>query len=192
MMEENKKIRIFIGIDLPSYVKEKILKIQRHLASTSNKIKWVQKNNLHITLKFLGYIEPNTIELISNKLKKTISKKSNFKITLSKIGAFPKINYPKIIWVGIENEIEKMQNLFKDIDKSLYQLGFNKEKRKFHSHITIGRVKNLQKKSELVELLTKVEYPQQVVNIENVILYKSVLNTKGPIYTKLNKYKLGD
>jgi len=189
--EKNQKIRVFIGIELLNIVKEKILILQNSLDQTRNKVKWVKKDNLHITLKFLGYVLQSQISLICDKLKGIAEESHPFNLRLTKVDAFPNIKYLRIIWVGPEKEeLEKIKMLYLKIEKHLQKLGFEKGNRKFHPHITIGRVKKLKYKKKFTELLNKTNYPLQEIYINTFCLYKSELTPKGANYFILKKFKL--
>jgi len=192
MQKENKKLRVFIAIDFAEDVKNKILELINHTEQNLGKIKWVKKDNIHITLKFLGYVHQDKIKDISCKLKKIASNIRPFKISLSDIGIFPNNRYPKIIWIGISDIDEKLEILSSKLNIELQTLDFKKEERKFHPHITIGRVKNIKDKIAFADYLRDVEFHSKTININEIFLYKSTLTAKGPIYSVISKHNLKD
>ena len=172
-------MRIFIAIDLPEDVKEEIKKIQNILPDFSGKKTELQ--NLHLTLKFLGEIEEDTLEKVKNKLKEIKFKK--FKAKLSKIGVFNE-NFIKIIWVKLEN----CDELQKEIDKKLADLF--KEEERFMSHVTIARVKSIRNKKKFLEELKKIKTKEVEFEVEEFKLKESRLRDQGSEYKDLEIYKL--
>ena len=134
----------------------------------------------HITLKFLGEVQPEKVEDIINKLK-TI-KFEGFSVFLDSIGIFPTENYIRVVWVGIkpENNILELQ---KNVDESLKTL-FKKE-RDFKVHITLTRVKFVDDKKQFLEQLKKIKIENKKIEVKNFRLTKSMLTPQGPIYEDL-------
>ena len=154
------------------------------------KIKWVEKNNLHITLKFLGDTEEENIPVINEKLLEVASKDNNFHIILQGCGVFKNLRKPKVLWVGL-HETENLKNLHLDIENSLAETGFAKEERPFSPHLTIGRIKFLKNYSILRSKLGQYhdKYFQQN-HVNEFIFYESILTQAGPIYRIINKFPL--
>ena len=129
-------MRLFIAIEIPEYIKDYMGEIQEKIADDLAKIRFVNKKQIHLTLKFLGEVQPNNIKDIKEKLKKI--KFTSFSVYLNSIGVFPNEDYIRIVWIDLkpENEILEMQ---KNIDENLKKL-FKKEKN-FKVHVTLARVK---------------------------------------------------
>ncbi|MFH1835269.1 MAG: RNA 2',3'-cyclic phosphodiesterase [Methanobacteriota archaeon] len=181
-------MRLFIAIPAPTEIRTKFQPIQT-LISECGKIKPVEQENIHLTLKFIG-------EVGEEKLKQTITKLSHieneqgFNITVSGLGAFPKPSHPKIIWAGTSEGSTDINNLHGLIDENLKPLGFKPEKR-FHPHYTISRVKFMDNKSRLADILSEHENTEfGTYTCEKIQLIESKLTSKGPIYTVLKEYAL--
>ncbi len=185
--------RIFLGIKIP--VEQKLLGTLSEIKKTlkNDYIKWVEINNLHLTLLFLGDINEEIISDIISKLKMVENKVSNFKITFRNIGVFKNVYHPRVIWIGIE-PIEEMQKLKAEIDKLITTIGLSfKSEEKFHPHLTIARPKNLKDPSKLKFFIDRYEgIILQEVNITKFQLFESKLTPKGPIYSIINEYLLGN
>jgi len=188
--------RIFIAINLKEELKEYLFSVKHYFILDKLKIKWVEKENIHLTLKFIGETNQKLINLIDEKLKEITSRYPSFEITFSSnIGLFPSlegINYilPRVIWVGIEEKNNEIKNLHHLIEKNLSEIGIPKENKKFSSHITLGRIKYLKDKNELINLTRKItinDYSQKIKTIE---LMESKLTPNGPQYNVLNQYFL--
>jgi 2'-5' RNA ligase len=164
-MEE--KIRTFIALELPQEVKEHIKDLQKYLDIDGKKTK---SEHLHLTLKFLGEITPETLEKVKKRLKKI--KINSFEVKLGKTGHFNK----RIIWLGVFGA----GPLQKAIDHALDGL-FKKEQR-FMGHITIGRAKEIR----------KIPYNKKKIPfiVKEFVLKKSILSPDGPIYEDLERYNL--
>ena len=163
----------------------------------SNGVKWVKPDGIHLTLKFLGNIPTSKISLIKEVLDSIAKETVSFQIALSKIGAFPKIDYPRVIWVGLEEGKDKTIELNRKLEERLEKIGFPKESRSFQPHLTLGRVKSSKNKGGLkksIELLNR-DLPPLLsceskkggakMTVSEIKLFKSTLTPKGAIYTCL-------
>lgn len=176
-------MRLFTGIELPESTRNSISEITKKIKSSA-RIKWVEKENLHITLKFFGEVA-NHKELIA-ALNKASDDFKPFDISLEGVGAFPSPERVRVIWVGIKSGYNKIQRIFERIEEETEKIGFEKEKREFTPHITIGRVKKGKFK------LPDITYNYPPFKVKNVILYKSTLTPEGPIYEVIEKFPGSD
>ena len=178
--------RLFIAIDPPEDTINKLtFSINSLKDFTSPRIKWVNPENIHLTLKFLGGIAENKIPSIINVLNFVSGKQVNFDLTLGKLGSFPNWRKARIIWVGIEKS-EKLNDLAKTLDMRFLSLGFPQETRPFSPHITLGRVKeNLNQKeySTLENETKKAEKIYGHFTVRSICLYESQLYANGPMYS---------
>jgi len=173
-------MRCFIAIDLPENLKKEIIQIQKKIPAFKGKL--TEKENLHLTLKFIGEISEDSIKDIKEKLKQIKFKR--FKAKLGEIGTFSE-SFIKIVWIELEN----CDALQKEIDDSLKDL-FKKEER-FMSHLTIARVKSIEStKKVFIEKLKKVKVDPLEFEVGDFSLKKSILTEKGPIYADILKVDL--
>jgi len=181
-------IRGFIAIEIDET--SKIIDFNNEIKKTEANIKLVESNNMHLTLKFLGDINEESIEKIEEKIKESVEGIKPFNIELIGTGVFPNKNYIKVIWIGIEKG-EKLITIAQKIDERLVNLGFKKEKRKFSPHLTIGRVKSAKDKKKIIQIVEKYNNILFSENIVDTIkLIKSELTPEGPIYSTLKEIKL--
>uniref|UniRef100_A9A6B3 RNA 2',3'-cyclic phosphodiesterase n=1 Tax=Methanococcus maripaludis (strain C6 / ATCC BAA-1332) TaxID=444158 RepID=A9A6B3_METM6 len=174
-------MRCFLAIELNSNLKENLENLKKQFNLKG--IKTVEKENLHITVKFLGDVDDKKLEEIleSNlKIKKVISE-------IKGVGTFPNEEYIRVIWVGTTN----LEETFKNIDEKLFKLGFKKEK-SYDPHITLGRVKFIENDSK--ETLQKLIEKNKHVNfgkieINSVSLMKSNLTKEGPVYETVKRWE---
>ncbi|HBR18047.1 MAG: 2'-5' RNA ligase [Deltaproteobacteria bacterium RIFCSPLOWO2_12_FULL_43_16] len=189
-MEQNRFVRAFIAIELPSIIVKSLGEIQDNLRDTTNKITWVKPDNIHLTMKFLGNIETDKAHAIEKILKNIVSQISIGKLSVEGVGAFPTINNPRVIWVGIEDD-KNLLKIYTQLEDGLASLGFKKEDRPFKPHLTLGRVKFLKDKKGLKERLEKLaDIKLASFIVDSLILFKSELTPEGSLYTKLKEVKL--
>jgi len=179
-------MRCFIAIDLPEEVKVEIIKVQRQIPLDNLKLKFVEKENLHLTLKFLGELEDFRIQKIKEKLKE-ISFHS-FKVKLANTGIFPSESFIRVIWIGV-NPDEKVLQLQKEIDEKLLEIGFRKEKQ-FSAHVTIARVKFVEDKIALIKNMKAIKIKPIEFSINSFKLKKSILSKQGHIYGDVLEFKI--
>lgn len=189
-MEQNRFVRAFIAIELPSIIAKSLEEIQDNLKDTANKITWVKPDNIHLTMKFLGNIETDKAHAIEKILKNIVSQISIGKLSVKGVGAFPTINNPRVIWVGVEDD-KNLLNIYTQLEEGLAGLGFKKEERPFKPHLTLGRIKFLKDKKGLKERLEKfADIKLASFIVDSLILFKSELTPEGSLYTKLKEVKL--
>jgi 2'-5' RNA ligase len=173
-------MRAFIACDMFHPAFESII---QELKKSEANIKFVEPENTHITLKFLGEIDEERANRAGEIVEKIFSGAFPLEAKLSGVGVFPGLNYMCVIWVGVTcSHLEKLQH---NLDDAFLELGFKKEKN-FKLHLTIGRVKSAKNKQNLLDSLEKVKNTEiGVIKIESVKLKKSELTPKGPFYTDL-------
>lgn len=183
---------MFIAINLDKEIKKYLSNIQEDIInyhSAQLKMKTVERRNLHISIKFLGNLNRLEIEKISLALQELSSKYQPFRINLSKrIGIFPSIKKPRVIWIGVENGNSKIEKIYHDIERKLQGESFYHNDKKFTTHITLGRVKYIKYPNNLIEFMEKIHFKDVSQMINSVELMESNLTTKGPIYGVISKF----
>ncbi len=184
------RIRTFVAVDIEDEeIVSKIREVQSEISLSSAKIKLVEPENLHLTLKFLGEVEESRIPVIVEALSEAVSGFKEFKITLEGVGAFPKVSRPNVIWIGVGDGRESLIELANSVENSLKRIGFPKERRPYEPHLTIARVKY--RSSDLPAIIKRVEGTFiGDVTVREVRLKKSTLTPKGPIYDTLESFPL--
>ena len=185
------KIRTFIAVNLSSDIKEYLSSLMGNISIPESKIKWVDKDNLHITIKFLGYLSQEKIELIKSELKEITSQHKPFLIQLSSyIGVFPTYTMPRIVWIGIKEGVNRLEELYNSIEINFFKGGFLKEEKGFSSHITIGRVKYIKDKANFIQIIKRIKITNLSQEINSIDLMESELTPSGPIYKITAKFAL--
>ncbi|MGB9857283.1 MAG: RNA 2',3'-cyclic phosphodiesterase [Dictyoglomaceae bacterium] len=178
--------RLFIAIDLPFEIKEILNKYKEELAKyITYGVKWVELENLHFTIRFLGETEENKIPDIQRIMDEVSCEFFPFSISFNELGAFPSFKNPRVIWIGIENGKREMKTLFQRLEDKIVKLGFQREEKEFSPHLTLGRVKDKFR----WEKEWKIDIPYLEFLAEEITLFESKLTSKGPIYNSLYKSK---
>jgi 2'-5' RNA ligase len=154
------------------------------IKDTGARVKLVEVENIHITLKFIGEIEDHQVEEVSQVIRDITFEP--FQFTVDGVGVFPNLKRPKTIWAGITGGVGELVSVFNEVNVGLARLGFEKDRLKFHRHLTIARVRGGQKRDRLVDALLGLEEMEfGAVNVDRIYLKKSVLTQRGPIYSTL-------
>jgi len=187
-------VRSFICIDLPSDIKRSIYGFVSEAKKLDSSVKWVEEQNLHLTLKFLGEEPVTKVDKIRNLLSKMIPnlKLSSFRLTLKGFGVFPDWNRPRVIWLGIEGEGVGQLKILRDfIEAEARKLDFVKDSKSFSPHITLGRAKSGKISSMLRAYLEeRNDMFLGEFMVGDVILMKSHLLPRGPVYTPIAIFPL--
>lgn len=181
-------MRTFIAIEISNEIKTVLDRIESHLKYSGADIKWVKPENIHITLKFLGEVKEEKIKELKMVLDEVGKITRPFDISIKEIGAFPRIEFPRVIWVGLDKGAAESTALAAKVEEALSGIGFQKETRPFASHLTIGRVRSPKNREALKEKVTGYKSPiSGHQTVSSIILFQSTLTPKGPIYTKLHE-----
>ncbi len=183
-------IRSFIAIDIedPEIV-SRIIRVQEEILSSDAKLKPVERQNLHFTLKFLGDVDEARIELVISTMREVLESFEPFSMHLRGVGAFPRVSRPNVVWIGVDEGRDIFIAMAKELDRSLAKLGFKREKKGFEPHLTVARVKGYS--GDLPEVIRRVsDVDIGIVHVEEIRLKKSTLTPQGPIYETLYSVKL--
>ncbi len=180
-------IRSFLAFDIEDQkILRRLAEVQGMLANSGADLKMVKPQNIHITIRFLGDIHPPIIDSIYEEMKKISY--NPFTVELVGLGAFPKLNYPRIVWVGIKKGANELKDVFGQLEPRLRGLGFYSDTKGFNPHLTIVRVKTGRNKVRLAELVRELEnYEFGTIKAECLRLKKSDLTPRGPVYTNLRE-----
>lgn len=187
-------MRAFIAIEISDDIRDILAQLESHLKHSGADVKWVKPESVHLTLKFLGGISEEKCAEVKSALDTVAKSVKSFELTLKEIGAFPKIESPRVIWVGLDKGALETTDLADRIDDSLSKIGFAKEGRPFSPHLTIGRARSSLNKDKLKEKIDSASAKFQFATVDShkvvsVILFQSTLTPQGPIYTKLHESK---
>jgi len=184
----SEQIRSFIAFDIENDgVINRLAAAQKILIQTNADLKMVEPKNIHVTLRFLGPINPDMVEGVYAAMKNV--KFTPFNIQLHGLGVFPTLNYPRVVWAGITDGAEQLKSIFEQIEPQVHELGFKPDPNGFSPHLTIARVRSGANKQRLVDLIERQsEYEFGNIRAECLRLKKSQLSPRGPTYTTLKEY----
>jgi len=188
-------IRSFIAIDLPKNIQDSLDAVSKDLQAKKpiSAVRWVPAKNIHLTLKFLGEVSSNNLELLTKILFTEITRHRCFDITVGGLGAFPSIHRPRVIWIGVEAPPDLLA-LQRSIETEAVRLGYTAEERPFSAHLTLGRVSHNASPDEVREIgQTLNDFKVGVlgtVPVDTVRLFRSDLGPGGAVYTPLKTIPL--
>jgi RNA 2',3'-cyclic 3'-phosphodiesterase len=188
------KIRAFIAIELPDNIKKELIKVISILrADSSVPVKWVEPENVHITLKFLGDIDTERVDAIINAVKQATAGIPPFKLEVRGLGVFPNPKKTQVAWAGLSGDMEVLVHLQQNVEFEMEEMGFSREMRKFSPHLTLARVRDnitSMERERFGNLVTGASFSAGTIKVESVNLMKSLLTRQGAVYSRLGSIGL--
>jgi 2'-5' RNA ligase len=180
-------IRSFLAFDIESdTVLNRLATVQNLLVQTGADLKIVEPQNIHITVRFLGNITPAMVEKIFDAMQQV--QFVPFNVQIKGLGTFPDLRYSRVVWAGITDGADQLENVFSQLELRLRGLGFTPDHKGFSPHLTIARVRSGRNKAQLAEFITEnANYDFGAINAKCLRLKKSDLTPKGPIYSTLKE-----
>jgi 2'-5' RNA ligase len=180
-----------VAILLPETVRAALAAEIEGLGRRAHGVSWVAAQNLHLTLKFLGGVEPDRLDGVAATLADVASARPAFQLVLRGLGAFPSPTRPRVIWAGVSGGAEVV-TLAAGVEAALAKLGFPAETRPFSSHVTLGRVRAPQRDPVLAAAIAEgAEREFGVFRVDQLALMRSDLSPRGARHTALGSWPLG-
>lgn len=191
-MASEATIRAFLALDHPEEIRRGLVRVQEKLRrSLYGEIRWVRPEGIHLTLKFLGDVPESGIAAIAAAVSGAAAGVAPFSLAVGGPGVFPDPRRPRVLWLGLTGETERLARFQRGIDRALESLGFAAEERPFQPHLTLARIKSAQGLSGLQALLDKREsLALGGYRAAGLSLYRSELTPHGAIYTPLRAFPL--
>lgn len=171
--------RLFFGVSIPEVLREELCLISKKWLSNFRKLKYVEIENIHVTLKFLGSVKENIIIKMDEVVKTFINEVKPFQISLEK----EKILSGKVACFQVERGKDKLGEIYNFLNNEFVKSGVIADTRKYFPHVTLARLKSSGKPN-------KIDFDKYEFNCKSIILYRSILNEKGPIYKNIGEYYL--
>jgi len=146
-------LRLFLAIDVPNSVREKIIEVQSFYKTLNLDAAWVTPVNIHMTVKFLGNTSPDLIPAIKDRMAKVADSTPSFPISLRRVGVFPNVTRPRVLWVSLEDRDYRLDSLKMRVERETASLGFPPDKQKPVHHLTLGRIRSTKNKDDLKKAL---------------------------------------
>jgi 2'-5' RNA ligase len=187
-----KPTRTFIAIDPGKAIRERVMTLQDNLAKTGTKVNWVQRDNLHLTLLFLGEVDQRDLPAVCRAVTEAAAGRPAFPMTIEGAGAFPNARRPRTLWVGVGTGAADVVALHDALERPLLELGcYRREERDYTPHLTMGRVRAERVGEALGAALMKyTAWSAGETTVQEVLVMGSELTPDGPIYTVLSRARL--
>src|ERR1700722_8313649 len=185
---EAKGVRAFVAVRMSEQVEDAVAKTIDELRHPDDGVRWVPRANLHITLKFLGAaVDSHRLQQLTAGLRQLATRTAPFEVAAAGIGAFPNLEHPRALWVGLHNvESGALAALAARLETIAAEHGFEREKRRWSGHLTIGRVRGESIKDETRDASNAMrERTFGVSKIESITLYRSHLGPNAASYEAL-------
>lgn len=183
------KKRVFVAIDISDFARLKASEYIESLQKESSNVRvnWEKSAKLHLTLKFLGDINDEQLDKLIDAAERTAREISSFKMRIEGTGVFPSPKNARILWLGLKDEQGSLRKLNEILEKECEREGFEREKRNFKAHLTIGRLK--EKSDELVKRHLQTDFEPVEFEASEIVIYQSVLQPTGSIYSVISRHK---
>ncbi|MHC4423861.1 MAG: RNA 2',3'-cyclic phosphodiesterase [Planctomycetota bacterium] len=187
-------MRVFIAIDIGEEIRAALGDLQQQLQSKvdvkKSDVKWVNPENIHLTLKFLGEIKDETVAEVCNITQDVAGKHKSFELDVESVGCFGGRS-ARVVWVGVGQGSDDLLRLQEDLDQQLASAGWPQETRKFAGHLTLCRVRNPKAGVKLAQASDAYrDFKLGTMSADSVTVYQSQLRPTGPVYAVLGDYKL--
>lgn len=182
-------MRTFIAIELSENVRSALLELSARLRKSDVRASWVKSDAMHLTLRFLGEITTENVERLVAGLDEPYSAMEPFELTVKGTGAFPSFREPSVAWAGVEpleGGLARAQTIAENAAQSI---GLKSEKRRFHPHLTLARIKDPAGASRLTSLLAREkDFAGGSFQVESVTLFSSTLTPNGAVYERIKEF----
>jgi RNA 2',3'-cyclic 3'-phosphodiesterase len=185
-------MRTFIAVPLPKECQILLEQMQQSLRACQAEVRWVAIPFIHLTLKFLGEVDPEAISKLNVLLSEICKSEHRFELRLRGFGCFPNVKNPRIIWCGIEGETDSLLRLQHIVEYAGTKLGFAPEDRPFHPHLTLGRIQGRRNLQPLMDRIAEGSDLACGFHADHFQIYKSSLKPQGAVYTVLNTIVLNE
>ena len=187
------RARTFIAVELPRDIRDACVGLQQSLARAAPGVKWVEEENLHITLLFLGEVDDRDLLTVCRAAQKACAGIEPFPLAVAGAGCFGDARRPRTIWVGTGEGTPELVALHAALDEAMLDLrGYRREDRRFTPHITLGRAKGNEPAEDLPEaLLRERDWKGGECDVSQVRVLSSELRREGPVYAVLSTVKFG-
>lgn len=151
---------------------------------------WSREENTHLTLKFLGEIQTSKLSRLSNAVSRAVAGAASFQVRVEETGVFPKPRAPRVLWIGVKDESEKLVRLQSRLEEECSREGFATEDRPFHPHLTIARLRKPEGARALAVAHTQMQFDPVALQISECLVIRSEPGNAGSKYTVISRHRL--
>ena len=186
------KLRTFIALPIDDALRRRLVAVQEELGGTGAEVKWVEPENLHVTLLFLGEVDALEVVEICRSVRGVAGPTEPFALSVAGLGAFPNPRRPRTLWVGVEEGHDELVALHHALEEALLKLGaYRREERAYTPHVTLGRVTGDDFPPPLLgRLKRESDWQGGTLMVREVHVMSSELTPEGPRYNVVSREKL--
>jgi 2'-5' RNA ligase len=186
------RLRTFIAIDPGKAIRDQLVGLQEGLARSGVEVKWVESDNLHVTLLCLGEVELNEVPAVCDAVAGGVSSHKAFNLSIAGVGCFPNPRRPRVVWAGVGQGAQEVCAVHDAIEKPLLELGcYRREDRRNPPHITLGLIRGERSTRDLATALAqRAGWKGGDILVREIHVMSSELTPDGPVYTVLSRAKL--
>jgi 2'-5' RNA ligase len=190
--DDSRDWRVFCAVELPHNVRERI---RQHITTIRSAVpeahaSWSRPENTHLTLKFFGNVQQSRISRISTAADLAVKQAVPFKVLIGGTGTFPGPSRARVLWIGVKDTDRKLVDLQQRFEKECAEEGFEEESRAFRPHLTIARVRRPEGSQTLAQAHLDTKFEDIVVEVKELILFRSEPSSQGSKYTPLSRHAL--
>ncbi len=184
------KKRIFVAIDISDEARHEVSNYISELRREFPDIKvgWDRPEKLHLTLKFLGDADDEQIKKLCEICLKISSEISDLKFEITKTGVFSSPQNARVLWLGIKGDVEELRKINSILESECEKIGFEKEKRNYRPHLTIGRIREPKKAFELAKAHLENKFEPVGFEVSEIVIYESELRPTGSVFQKIKGF----
>ncbi len=184
-------MRLFVAISVPDSVKQHARMIRNQLGVYRADIKWVEYENYHLTVKFLGEVNSSDLPQLKKQLSVAAESSPPFNLSAGGVGYFPNRRRPRVFWLGIKGELDKAEFAAERVDAYLGDLGYEPE-REHRFHLTLGRIRSDTNIKDMQLAADKMTAKDKLVvfRVDKLRLMMSDLKSSGPVYSEMGSFVL--
>lgn len=184
-------MRLFVAWLLDDSIVAALSRVQKKLANSCDGVRWVNPQQLHLSVKFLGDVPDSDVTQVTEAVVRGAAKCKPFTTSICGCGCFPPHGPVRIVWIGAEESTGTMLQSAKEIIDALEEVGFEPERREWLPHITIGRVRDDRSHGCIRSAIEEHSFETLDQSVQSVSVMSSVLSAQGPTYTALHTAELG-
>ena len=184
---QEERWRVFCAVELPTEVRARVAEHIAHLRGALPNVRasWERAEKLHITLKFLGEIEQRRVEALSRAAARAAESAQGFELGIEGAGAFPPRGLPRVLWLGVSDPSDGLARLQSHLEDECATASFAREKRPFHPHLTIARLRQPEGARQLAALHEQIGFEAQRFDVLGLVVMRSEMGPGGSRYTEL-------
>ncbi len=183
--------RLFLAVSLPDELLVRLTEVVRRLRGTLPSVRWVSRERMHLTVRFLGNTTRQQEEGLVEDLDRTCRLCPRHELTVEGLSVFPHVHRPRVVVCGVTGELHLLSRLVERVNEALVPWGFQPEQRELVPHVTLGRIKPGVTPRPDIAPLRKLENDRfGAFQVQQLTLYESQLTSEGPIYTPLRHFLL--